>query len=130
MLGDIIIRRHKCECAGIGRQARLRGVCPRRTGSSPVTRTSKKTRTPHAGVLVLGNDLYFLLYNEMWLSLVERCVRDAEAAGSNPVASTIKIKTAFCRLYFYYCGNIQICCISPERSEGRRAEKTSASGGR
>ena len=27
---------------------------------------------------------------EAWLSLVERCVRDAEAAGSNPVASTIK----------------------------------------
>ena len=27
-------------------------------------------------------------YNEVWLSLVERCVRDAEAAGSNPVAST------------------------------------------
>ena len=27
------------ECAGIGRQARLRGVCLRRTGSSPVTRT-------------------------------------------------------------------------------------------
>ena len=26
----------------------------------------------------------------MWLSLVERCVRDAEAAGSNPVISTIK----------------------------------------
>ena len=26
--------------------------------------------------------------NEVWLSLVERCVRDAEAAGSNPVAST------------------------------------------
>ena len=25
-----------------------------------------------------------------WLSLVERCVRDAEAAGSNPVAPTIK----------------------------------------
>ena len=24
---------------------------------------------------------------EAWLSLVERCVRDAEAAGSNPVAS-------------------------------------------
>ena len=28
-----------CECAGIGRQARLRGVCLWRTGSSPVTRT-------------------------------------------------------------------------------------------
>ena len=27
-------------------------------------------------------------YFEMWLSLVERCVRDAEAAGSNPVIST------------------------------------------
>ena len=27
---------------------------------------------------------------EAWLSLVERCVRDAEVAGSNPVASTIK----------------------------------------
>ena len=26
--------------------------------------------------------------NEVWLSLVERCVRDAEAAGSNPVTST------------------------------------------
>ena len=25
---------------------------------------------------------------EAWLSLVERCVRDAEAAGSNPVTST------------------------------------------
>ena len=24
---------------------------------------------------------------EAWLSLVERCVRDAEAVGSNPVAS-------------------------------------------
>ena len=26
----------------------------------------------------------------MWLSLVERCVRDAEAAGSSPVTSTTK----------------------------------------
>ena len=25
----------------------------------------------------------------MWLSLVERCVRDAKAAGSNPVIPTI-----------------------------------------
>ena len=25
----------------------------------------------------------------MWLSLVERCVRDAEAAGSNPAIQTI-----------------------------------------
>ena len=27
---------------------------------------------------------------DAWLSLVERCVRDAEAAGTNPVASTPK----------------------------------------
>ena len=26
--------------------------------------------------------------NDAWLSLVERCVRDAEVAGSNPVTST------------------------------------------
>ena len=26
-------------------------------------------------------------YYDAWLSLVERCVRDAEVAGSNPVAS-------------------------------------------
>ena len=29
------------------------------------------------------------LFIEVWLSLVERCVRDAEAAGSSPVTSTI-----------------------------------------
>ena len=31
--------------------------------------------------------------NDAWLSLVERCVRDAEAAGSNPVASIQKTDT-------------------------------------
>ena len=31
----------------------------------------------------------FIRYFEVWLSLVERCVRDAEAAGSSPVTSTI-----------------------------------------
>ena len=30
--------------------------------------------------------------NDAWLSLVERCVRDAEVAGSNPVASTNKMR--------------------------------------
>ena len=28
----------------------------------------------------------------LWLSLVERCVRDAEVAGSNPVNPTMVIK--------------------------------------
>ena len=36
----------------------------------------------------------------MWLSLVERCVRDAEAAGSNPVISTIGQKTDVFTLYY------------------------------
>ena len=31
---------------------------------------------------------YLSLIGDAWLSLVERCVRDAEVAGSNPVAST------------------------------------------
>ena len=35
-------------------------------------------------LLVLNNNCI-----EVWLSLVERCVRDAEAAGSSPVTSTI-----------------------------------------
>ena len=38
---DIIIWHGKCECAGIGRQARLRGVCQWRTSSSLVTRTKQ-----------------------------------------------------------------------------------------
>ena len=36
----------------------------------------------------------------MWLSLVERCVRDAKAAGSNPVIPTRKNKSV--RIYFFY----------------------------
>ncbi len=39
-----------CECAGIGRQARLSGVCPRRTGSSPVTRTKFPKQTLRFGL--------------------------------------------------------------------------------
>ena len=55
-LHDIIIKlnvwnsvpskiKNKCGSAGTGRQARLRGVCPRRTGSSPVCRTKEKPET-------------------------------------------------------------------------------------
>ena len=31
----------------------------------------------------------YTVHNEVWLSLVERYVRDVEVAGSNPVTSTI-----------------------------------------
>ncbi len=42
-------------------------------------------------------------YFEAWLSLVERCVRDAEVVGSNPVASTIKnrLNKGFKRFFLY-----------------------------
>ena len=37
-----------------------------------------------------------LAYFEAWLSLVERCVRDAEVVGSNPVASMlVEIRKCF-----------------------------------
>ena len=55
-------------CGGIGRRAGFRCQWQQcRVGSSPVIRT---------------RDI------EVWLSLVERCVRDAEAVGSSPVTST------------------------------------------
>ena len=38
---------------------------------------------------------------EVWLSLVERCVRDAEVAGSNPVTSTSRSKVRFAPTYFF-----------------------------
>lgn len=42
------------------------------------------------------------LNNDAWLSLVERCVRDAEVAGSNPVASTKKNEyTVRCARFLY-----------------------------
>ena len=41
------------------------------------------------------------LNNDAWLSLVERCVRDAEVAGSNPVASIKKGKGRYFGIYPY-----------------------------
>ena len=42
--------------------------------------------------------------NDAWLSLVERCVRDAEVAGSNPVASTNSLRIPWLRGSFFVCG--------------------------
>ena len=41
--------------------------------------------------------------NDAWLSLVERCVRDAEVAGSNPVASTNSLRIPWLRGSFFVC---------------------------
>ena len=43
----------------------------------------------HYNIICLASSGEAKLNNEVWLSLVERCVRDAEAAGSSPVTSTI-----------------------------------------
>ncbi len=40
-------------------------------------------------ILSAGDAILNKLIDEAWLSLVERCVRDAEVAGSNPVASIL-----------------------------------------
>ena len=40
--------------------------------------------------------------SDAWLSLVERCVRDAEVAGSNPVASTFENRRCEKHLLFFY----------------------------
>jgi hypothetical protein len=50
------------------------------------------------------------LIDEAWLSLVERCVRDAEVAGSNPVASIIKRRSTSLieRLVLFYA----VCLVA------------------
>ena len=45
--------------------------------------------------------------NDAWLSLVERCVRDAEVAGSNPVASTKALRIPWLRDSFFAYKEIQ-----------------------
>ena len=89
---DIIIRCNICECAGIGRQARLRGVCPRRTGSSPVTRTSV------AGIKTDSGNNYIEKTNICGRGGIGRrvCFRRIWMyfyAGSSPVARTNKEHT-------------------------------------
>ena len=41
IIGNVPSEQEICESGGIGRRARLRGVCLRRTGSSPVSRTRR-----------------------------------------------------------------------------------------
>ena len=44
----------------------------------------------------------FIVYIGVWLSLVERYVRDVEVACSNPVTPTIKSRMAFAILLFIF----------------------------
>lgn len=54
--------------------------------------------------------LYYLNVHrsEAWLSLVERCVRDAEVAGSNPVASTIRRRQIYVSVFYTHTGTGEI----------------------
>ncbi len=54
---------------------------------------------------------------DAWLSLVERCVRDAEVAGSNPVASTSKINNdAWLSLVEHYVRDVGVAGSNPVAS--------------
>ena len=59
------------------------------------------------------------LHIGLWLSLVERCVRDAEVAGSNPVNPTIESNAAERRLFDSWEG-LTFC--EAEASEARGFE--------
>ena len=58
----------------------------------------------------------------MWLSLVERVVRDDEAEGSNPFTPTKNKKTVFYRLF---CFSFVVGCepLYEESRRGRRGNK-------
>ena len=56
----------------------------------------------------------------MWLSLVERYVRDVEVASSNLVISTKKQESALCALLFFADMTIMRICIT--QSELARIE--------
>ena len=69
-------------------------------GSSPWRRT-KEASVPQKTELML----FFqkgLINDEVWLSLVERHVRDVEAASSNLVTSTVKRTSGGCLFYLVY----------------------------
>ena len=64
------------------------------------------------------------LNNDAWLSLVERCVRDAEVAGSNPVAS-MKKKRVHCLVYSLLLYRKLLSCKVKKRSARMRTVRIS-----
>ena len=61
------------------------------------------------------------IYFEVWLSLVERCVRDAEAAGSSPVISTTSSRTLYrsWRLFLLKKPSLTHAVVPPFRNRSR-----------
>ncbi len=69
-------------------------------------KVARQTLTLFVRVRILlpqpGSVIFGAVSFEVWLSLVERYVRDVEAAGSNPVTSTISVRTRFFAGFFFY----------------------------
>ena len=67
--------------------------------------------------------LYYWSRFEAWLSLVERCVRDAEVAGSNPVTPTTSRRAFWFAAFFYIkntASHYQLPLLFRKRSRSRR----------
>ena len=60
----------------------------------------------------------------VWLSLVERYVRDVEVACSNPVTPTIKSRMAFAILLFIICVQSPNTRLPKVPNTGRRAKRS------
>ncbi len=85
--------------AQLGRALRSGAEGAERPVDVRLARTGAKRRP---WVQIRRKKLITYLYYGAWLSLVERCVRDAEVVGSNPVAPRIK-KDTFVGYPFYLC---------------------------
>ena len=70
----------------------------------------------HHSSFIIHYSLFIIhFHNEVWLSLVERYVRDVEVVGSNPVTSTIKQGTVATPLSFVLSPKLPIGTHSSAR---------------
>ena len=96
-------KRTTCESGGIGRRARLRGVCLRRTGSSPVSRTRKRIPISESSFILSANADMAELADALDSGSNECKFVQVQVLLSAPSAEALKNKdfnTLFSRLYF------------------------------
>ena len=92
-------------------------------------RVARQTLTLFVWVQILvpqpnASDFSEASFFEVWLSLVERYVRDVEAGGSNPLTSTSKKPSTictrlFCVLIYRLYGAARLVICSDKRRFGR-----------
>ena len=63
---------------------------------------------------------------EVWLSLVERYVRDVEAGGSNPLTSTTRLSLDAIRVWTLFCctktfGCVYCCTVAEEKDRSKNS---------